>query len=66
MYLVIPLDQPEFVAPLGANLIPTELDLIEAITGHPNLTHAWNVFGLKTEVVQEVSRQASATQVEVA
>ena len=36
--------------------IPTETDLIEAITGHSNLTRAWNFFGLKLEVVQMVAR----------
>ena len=36
--------------------IPTDLDFIEAFTGHPNLTHAWNEFGLRTEVVAEVIR----------
>jgi hypothetical protein len=35
----------------GANL-----DLIEAITGIPNLTYAWNKFGLRAEIVAKVSR----------
>jgi len=36
----------------GDTLLATyhEFDLIEAITGHPNLTHAWNRFRLKAEV----------------
>jgi hypothetical protein len=38
----------------GANLIPN--DLIEAITGIPNLTHYWNKFGLKREVVERLTR----------
>lgn len=41
-------------------------DLIEAFTGIPNLTHAWNEFGLKADVVQRVARQVSATQCESA
>lgn len=52
MYLVIPLDiQP---SPPGTDSIPDELDLIEAFTGRPNLTYAWNLFGLKLEVVERV------------
>jgi hypothetical protein len=51
---------------LTTNPLPTEIDLIEAITGYPNLTHDWNAYGLKTELVQEASRQASAIQSEVA
>ena len=31
-----------------------DFDLIEAVTGHPNLTHLWNRFGLRAEVVEKV------------
>lgn len=56
MYLVIPLDSPNanVSTPIGANLIPDEIDFIEAITGYQNLTHAWNRFGLNVEVVERV------------
>lgn len=39
MYLLIPIDEP----PVSIEIdIPTEIDLIEAIIGYANLTHAWN------------------------
>jgi hypothetical protein len=31
-------------------------DLIESITGIPNLTHAWNEYALRAEVVEKVIR----------
>lgn len=31
-----------------------EMDFIKAFTGIPNLTHAWNDYDLRTEVVQKV------------
>jgi len=51
---IFPLPEPE---PLdGSNLIPD--DLIEAITGIRNLTHAWNKYKLRLEVVDEAIREA--------
>ena len=39
---------------------PCPADLIEHFTGQPNLTHAWNEFGLKNEVVERVLAGAEA------
>jgi hypothetical protein len=36
---------------------PTEVDFIQEFTGIPNLTHAWNEFGLRAEVVAKVAQQ---------
>lgn len=41
---------------LAQHPIEAEIDFIEAIIGIPNLTHAWNQFGLRVEVVERVSR----------
>jgi len=38
----------------GDSLLSNDFDLIEAFTGHPNLTHLWNRFGLRAEVVEKV------------
>jgi hypothetical protein len=38
--------------------IETELDFIEAITGHQNLTQAWNQFGLKLGVIMQLKKAA--------
>jgi hypothetical protein len=40
----------------GSTLLELDTEFTVAITGYPNLTHAWNEFGLKTEVVQQVLR----------
>ena len=39
---------------LKTHPIKTEIDLIEEITGKPNLTHVWNEFALRVEVVEQV------------
>jgi hypothetical protein len=38
-----------------------EFDFIEAITGVPNLTHAWNEFGLRAEVVELMTVKRDVT-----
>ena len=55
-YLVIPIAPiPVVPEPLnGSNL--KEFDFMEAFTGYSNLTHVWDQFGLKTQVVQNVLR----------
>ena len=60
-FITLPVFEPENLRPdTAANSyipeldIPTDLDLIEPITGHPNLTHAWNRFGLNAEVVERL------------
>lgn len=45
---------PRPAFPKGTNLIPN--DLIEAITGITNLTHVWNEYGLRVEVVERLVR----------
>jgi hypothetical protein len=56
----IPLDNPH-APPSSANLIPIQVDLIEAVTGHQNLTHAWNESGLRASVVERVARRVFST-----
>jgi len=60
IYLLEPEDVFSLPAIEPANLEPIrEFDLIQAFTGHKNLTHAWNEFGLRLSVVQQV-KKASA------
>ena len=53
--LLTPHDHARLTADyLKAFPLPTDIDLIEAITGKPNLTHAWNKFRLRAEVVESI------------
>ena len=57
LILLDPLERAQLVQDyLKTHPIPTETDFIEAITGYQNLTHAWNRFGLSTEVVERILR----------
>jgi len=53
--LLDPHERAQLVADyLQTHPLPAEVDFIEAFTGHPNLTHAWNEYGLKVEVVEKI------------
>jgi len=51
MYLVIPLDDPNvsLSAPIGANLIPDEVDFIQLFTGMKIPQKWWTHLNLKLE-----------------
>jgi len=61
IYLLEPADRRFLNLLIPAQPIPSEFDFIEHLTGIPNLTHAWNRFGLKSDVVERV-RSASVVR----
>ena len=41
--------------PVANALAPTEFDFIEHYYKHKNLTHAWNEFNLRPEVIERLT-----------
>ena len=56
LYLLEPSDHAflNMLLPALPNGAPAEFDFIQHFYGKPNMTHAWNEFRLRPELVDEV------------